>query len=248
MTMTRYRMMLTLGCLAAATGGAYAQSSTGQATLAGTASPQTSVLEAKPQERTSIGQARLVGTASPQTTVLEAKPQVPAAAPQAAPREPIRIKGPVRIAPQGPQMESGVDSLDLDFSGAGADAMRQRARPAPVALRSAARALVADAAAADDCDTYPDGDRVFFADLDGDGQPEGLAIYTLEGCGGGGNNYTRSAAVLRDSPTQGWTKVTEFTMGTKLVGERTVTRIDRGALMLDGSAGPQTARIPPAGR
>lgn len=228
MTTSRLRSPLALCCLALSIGAASAQTGT----LVGTAAPQTNVLQAKPQPAPPVG--------------------TPAPSPR---REPIKLKGPVRIAPQGPEMEASVDSLDLDFSGAAADALRQRARPAPVALRNTARGLIAAEAQAEDCGRYADGDRLFFADLDDDGQPEGLAIYTLEGCGGGGNNYTRSAMVLRESPTQGWTRVFDFAMGTKLVGNRVVTRMGGGTLTLAGngeafssSAPPETVTIPAAGR
>ena len=151
---------------------------------------------------------------------------------------------------EGPT-EAGTDAGDsqyFDFSGAALDQVRREARPAPPALRDAARQLVDETGRERGCGTYPEGERLFVLDLDGEPGGDALLLYTMEGCGGGGNYYDRSGYVLREVDGT-WTRVAEFPMGTKLVGNATISALEPGVVVVSPDAGsryePQRVDIPP---
>lgn len=139
------------------------------------------------------------------------------------------------------------DTQYFDFSGAALAKMRSEARPATPALRDAARALVDATGAERGCGTYPEGERLFMLDLDGQPGDEALLLYTMEGCGDGGNYYDRSGYVLRESGGE-WRPVAEFPLGTKLVGNATVSALEPGVVVVspegDSLFEPQRVEIP----
>ena len=140
------------------------------------------------------------------------------------------------------------DTQYFDFSGAALARMRSDARPAPPALRDAARRLVDDTASKRECGTYPEGERLFVVDLDGQPGEEALLLYTLEGCGGGGNYYERGGYVLREADGA-WAPVADFPLGTKLVGNATISALEPGVVVVspdgDSMFEPHRAEIPP---
>ncbi|MBJ6980270.1 hypothetical protein [Luteimonas sp. MC1895] len=140
------------------------------------------------------------------------------------------------------------DTQYFDFSGAALARMRSEARPATPALRDAARRIVDETGRERECGTYPEGERLFVLDLDGRPGDEALLLYTMEGCGGGGNYYDRSGYVLREVDGA-WTQVAEFPMGTKLVGNATISALEPGVVVIspDGDSlfEPHRAEIPP---
>ncbi|HEY4528804.1 MAG TPA: hypothetical protein VIG97_00535 [Luteimonas sp.] len=139
------------------------------------------------------------------------------------------------------------DTQYFDFSGAALARMRSDARPAPPALRDAARRLVDDTASERECGTYPEGERLFVVDLDGKPGEEALLLYTLEGCGGG-NYYERGGYVLRETDGA-WKAVADFPLGTKLVGNATISALEPGVVVVspdgDSMFEPHRAEIPP---
>ncbi len=141
------------------------------------------------------------------------------------------------------------DTQYFDFSGAALARMRSDARPAPSALRDAARRLVDETASERECGTYPEGERLFVVDLDGQPGEEALLLYTLEGCGGdGGNYYERGGYVLREADGA-WAPVADFPLGTKLVGNATISALEPGVVVVspdgDSMFEPHRAEIPP---
>lgn len=122
------------------------------------------------------------------------------------------------------------DTQYFDFSGAALEHVRSSARPATPALREAARALVDATGEERGCDAWPEGERLFLLDLDGHPGDEALLLYTMEGCGDGGNYYDRSGYVLRESGGE-WRPVAEFPLGTKLVGSATISELEPGLLV-----------------
>lgn len=139
------------------------------------------------------------------------------------------------------------DTQYFDFSGAALARMRSDARPAPPALRDAARRLVDETAGERGCGTYPEGERLFVVDLDGQPGDEALLLYTLEGCGGG-NYYERGGYVLREADGT-WAQVVDFPLGTKLVGNATISALEPGVVVVspdgDSMFEPHRAEIPP---
>lgn len=142
------------------------------------------------------------------------------------------------------------DTQYFDFSGAALARMRSDARPAPPALRDAARRLVDSTAGERGCGTYPEGERLFVVDLDGQPGEEALLLYTLEGCGPdrGGNYYERGGYVLRESDGA-WAPAVDFPLGTKLVGNATISALEPGVVVVspdgDSMFEPHRAEIPP---
>lgn len=146
----------------------------------------------------------------------------------------------------------GIDDTSLDFTDGAAAELRTRATAVPPALRHTVAARADARAREDDCRRYPDADRVFALRVDGHVAPEGLAVYTLEGCGGG-NNYVRQLLVLR-SVGGTWHPVIETVLGAKHATRR-IHGITPDALILGPSgdmpgsseAPPDTVPLPPRG-
>lgn len=138
------------------------------------------------------------------------------------------------------------DTQYFDFSGAALDRVRSEARPAPPALRDAARRLVDDTGRERECGTYPEGERLFVLDLDNQPGEEALLLYTMEGCGGG-NYYDRGGYVLREVDGA-WKAVADFPLGTKLVGNATISALEPGVVVVspegDSLFEPHRAGIP----
>lgn len=140
------------------------------------------------------------------------------------------------------------DTQYFDFSGTALDRVRGDARPATPGLRDAARRIVDGTAAERACEAFPEGERLFLLDLDGQPGDEALLLYTMQACGdGGGNYYDRNGYVLREQDG-GWQPVAEFSLGTKLVGNATVSAFAPGVVVVSPEEGsmvePQRVEIP----
>lgn len=188
----------------------------------------------------------------------EPAPAAAATEAAAAPQSPAAPAAPAASAPDyvagtgGPTMTAepatdevptgaGTDAEDaryFDFSGAALERMRRDARPAPPALRDAARRLVDATGRERGCGTYPEGERLFVLDLDGRPGDEALLLYTMEGCGDGGNYYDRAGYVLRETGGT-WTPAAEFALGTRLVGNATISALEPGLVVVTPDAGSQ---------
>ena len=133
-----------------------------------------------------------------------------------------------------------------------AAAVRARAASVPPGLREAVAARADARAREDDCRRYPDADRVFALRVDGHVAPEDLAVYTLEGCGGG-NNDVRQLLVLR-SVGGTWHPVIETVLGAKHATRRihgitpdTIILGPSGDLPGSSEAPPDSVPLPPRG-
>ena len=219
--MTRYALPSTLALVLAACGQATAPATPADA--AATASAQTPPAS--------------VTAAAPPTPDLIAGTGLPTTAAEPATDEVAATPG-----------SDAEDTQYFDFSGAALARVRSDARPATPALRDAARRLVDDTGRERGCGTYPEGERLFLLDLDGQPGDEALLLYTMEGCGGGGNYYDRSGYVLREADG-GWVPVAEFPLGTKLVGNATISALEPGVVVVgpegDSLFEQQRVEIPP---
>ena len=141
------------------------------------------------------------------------------------------------------------DTQYFDFSGTALDRVRGDARPANPGLRDAARRLVDQTAAERACEAFPEGERLFMRELDGQPGEEALLLYTMQACGegGGGNYYDRNGYVLREQAGE-WQPVAEFSLGTSLVGNATVSAFAPGVIVVtpeqDTIMEPQRVEIP----
>ena len=136
-----------------------------------------------------------------------------------------------------------LDDTSLDFTDGAAAAVRARAASVPPGLREAVAARADARAREDDCQRYPVADRVFALRVDGHVAPEGLAVYTLEGCGGG-NNDVRQLLVLR-SVGGTWHPVIETVLGAKHATRR-IHGITHDAIILGPSGDlPGSSEAPP---
>ncbi|MEN1957796.1 hypothetical protein [Luteimonas changyuni] len=140
------------------------------------------------------------------------------------------------------------DTQYFDFSGPALEKVRNEGRAATPELRDAARRLVDATGEERECGTYPEGERLFMLDLDGQPGDEALLLYTMEGCGGGGNYYDRSGYVLREVDGA-WKAVADFPLGTKLVGNATISALEPGVVVVspegDSVFEQQRVEIPP---
>ena len=181
-------------------------------------------------------------------------PTAPSAAPSPAPDlipgtgDPTAAAEPATDEMAATPGSDAEETQYFDFSGAALARVRRDARPATPALRDAARRLVDETGRERECGTYPEGERLFMLDLDGRPGDEALLLYTMEGCGGGGNYFDRSGYVLREVDGQ-WTPVADFPMGTKLVGNATISALEPGVVVVspegDSLFEPHRAEIPP---
>ena len=140
------------------------------------------------------------------------------------------------------------DTQYFDFSGAALSKIRADGRPATPELRDAARRIVDATGAERGCEAYPETERLFMLDLDGQPGDEALLLYNMQDCGGGGGNYyDRSGYVLRQVDGE-WRQVAEFSVGTKLVGDATISALEPGVVVVTPAAGsmvdPQRVEIP----
>lgn len=187
------------------------------------------------------------------------------ATPQAAPATPHTAPAPAPAAIAGTGEATAVaepatdevaatpgsdaeDTQYFDFSGSALARVRGDGRAATPELREAARRLVDATGRERGCGTYPEGERLFVLDLDGRPGDEALLLYTMEGCGDGGNYYDRGGYVLRRGEG-GWAPAAEFALGTRLVGNATISAIEPGVLVLspegDSLFEAQRVEIPP---
>lgn len=91
---------------------------------------------------------------------------------------------------------------------------------------------IAGVAKVSDAVEYNEARKIIYGDLDGDGDEDAAAQFTLEGVGGGGNNYSFYLAVFRneDGKLKG---VTDDAIGGKLNRDVTFTKIENGKMLFD---------------
>ena len=91
---------------------------------------------------------------------------------------------------------------------------------------------IAGVAKVSDASEYEEARKIIYGDLDGDGDEDAAAQFTLEGVGGGGNNYGFYLAVFRNENGK-LTGVTDDAIGGKLNRDVTFTKIEDGKMLFD---------------
>lgn len=124
-------------------------------------------------------------------------------------------------------------SFDSDFTGQALDYMKRRALPATEDLKQAVATRVRENKGLGDCHPSTDRNQVHLIDLDSDGDQEGLAVYTLENCGGP-QYATRVLAILRQDEQRTWIPVSETAISVRADSKRAIISIDDGTVMLAG--------------
>lgn len=90
---------------------------------------------------------------------------------------------------------------------------------------------IAGVAKVSDADEYKEARKIMYGDLDGDGDEDSAAQFTIEGMGGG-NNYAFYLAVFRNE--NGKLKaVTDDAIGGKLNRDVSFTKIENGKMLFD---------------
>lgn len=90
---------------------------------------------------------------------------------------------------------------------------------------------IAGVAKVSDGEEYKDARKVLYGDIDGDGDEDAVAQFTVEGMGGG-NNYSFELAVFKNDGGK-LTAVTDEVVGGKLNRNVELKRIEKGVIYLD---------------
>lgn len=116
------------------------------------------------------------------------------------------------------------------------DSKEEKTEQKPVALdktegQKVVERYIAGVAKVSDADEYKEARKIIYGDLDGDGDEDAAAQFTIEGMGGG-NNYAFYLAVFRNE--NGKLKaVTDDAVGGKLNRDVTLTKIENGRMLFD---------------
>lgn len=96
-------------------------------------------------------------------------------------------------------------------------------------LEKAVDKYLAAEAAKNEADEYPEARRIVEGDIDGDGDNDAALLYTLEGLGGGGNNWVQIVAVFIN--TDGvYKNVADLTVGGKLFRSFEIVSVGKGTV------------------
>lgn len=90
---------------------------------------------------------------------------------------------------------------------------------------------IAGVAKVSDADEYKEARKIIYGDLDGDGDEDAAAQFTIEGMGGG-NNYTFYLAVFKNENGK-FTAVTDEVVGGKLNRDIEFKKIESGKMFFD---------------
>lgn len=90
---------------------------------------------------------------------------------------------------------------------------------------------VAGVAKVSDATEYKEARKIIYGDLDGDGDEDAAAQFTIEGMGGG-NNYGFYLAVFRNENGK-FAGITDDVIGGKLNRDITLTKIEDGKMLFD---------------
>jgi len=90
---------------------------------------------------------------------------------------------------------------------------------------------IAGVAKVSDGEEYKEARKVLYGDIDGDGDEDAVAQFTVEGMGGG-NNYSFELAVFKNDGGK-LTAITDEVVGGKLNRNVELKRIEKGVIYLD---------------
>lgn len=90
---------------------------------------------------------------------------------------------------------------------------------------------IAGVAKVSDGEEYKEARKILYGDIDGDGDEDAVAQFTVEGMGGG-NNYSFELAVFKNDSGK-LTAVTDEVVGGKLNRNVELKRIEKGVIYLD---------------
>lgn len=90
---------------------------------------------------------------------------------------------------------------------------------------------IAGVAKVSDGEEYKEARKLFYGDIDGDGDEDAVAQFTVEGMGGG-NNYSFELAVFKNDNGK-LTAITDEVVGGKLNRNVELKRIEKGVIYLD---------------
>lgn len=140
---------------------------------------------------------------------------------------------------------TGPDSLARQFEGEALQYMQTQAQPASEALKNDLSELMRNSKEPGNCRAGGDGNQAYIADIDGDGTPEGLSIYTLGNCDSP-TNALRILAVLRQDDSGRWQPVLRTALNV-LADEpiRPILQIGKGTITVAGELDPGGNRMPP---
>lgn len=105
------------------------------------------------------------------------------------------------------------------------------ATPDKVAGKKVIDKYIAGVAKVSDGEEYKEAEKVLYGDIDGDGDEDAVAQFTIEGMGGG-NNYAFYLAVFKNDGGK-LTAVTDEVAGGKLNRNIELTKIEKGIIYLD---------------
>ena len=106
--------------------------------------------------------------------------------------------------------------------------------PQPLDKQQAQKTIekyIAGVAKVSDADEYKEARKIIYGDLDGDGDEDAAAQFTIEGMGGG-NNYGFYLAVFKNDNGK-LTAVTDTAIGGKLNRDVSFTKIENGKMLFD---------------
>ena len=135
-------------------------------------------------------------------------------------------------------------TYDADFSGSARDYMAARALPATVDLKEAIAVRVAENKGLGDCRPSANRNEAYLVDIDGDGEQEGLALYTLEQCGGP-QYETRILSILRQDERGAWVPLSETALSVLASSKRAIISIGDGKVTLAGEDDGAGGTTPP---
>lgn len=126
----------------------------------------------------------------------------------------------------------------MDFFGQAKQFIRSYEKPVTSDFRNFARNYLKKYnKKGEDCSEYKEATQLYIVDLNGDGQPEGLIAYTVEGCGGT-NNAMRTIAVFSEIQRK-WKTVGSIEIGTLRQGWDQIVEIQKNKIRTGNHYGGQ---------
>ncbi len=138
------------------------------------------------------------------------------------------------------EASAGTDASELKNSNAAVEnkeisnietKMKTSATPDKAQRQQTIDKYIAGVAKVSDAEEYKEARKILYGDLDGDGDEDAAAQFTIEGMGGG-NNYGFYLAVFRNENGK-FTAVTDEVIGGKLNRNVEFTKIENGKMYFD---------------
>lgn len=97
-------------------------------------------------------------------------------------------------------------------------------------LKKAIDVYISAQAKENEADEYPEARRVVEGDIDGDGDKDAAVLYSLEGMGGGGNNWAQTVTVFINT-NGAYKAVTNIVVGGKLFRSFELESVSKGKIV-----------------